>query len=166
MPYEPWQPGMLVTASRLAAISPTWQDWTPVWSTTSGSATPSFGDASITARYAVAARTVHFRLEISFGATTNFGGGGTSDNWQFSVPITAASSMLITGMGEIELSGPSSRMPVRARLNSPSQFVVECSGRRYDDTAPSSSGIIDASTPWTWASGSAIRLAGTYEAAA
>src|SRR5690606_3179165 len=140
--------------------------WTPTWSTTSGSNTPSFGNATVTARYAVAARTVYFRLEITFGPTTNFGGGGTSDNWQFSVPVTAASSALIVGMGDIELSGPATRMPVRARLISASQLGIECSGRRYDDTANNSSGLVDAVTPFTWASGSVIRLRGEYEAAA
>ncbi|MFE9921553.1 hypothetical protein ACFYQA_08220 [Streptomyces sp. NPDC005774] len=166
MPYEPWQPGMRITATRLGSISPTWQDWTPVWATTSGAATPSFNNANVTARYAVAARTVYYRLEIAFGTTTNFGGGTTTDNWQFSAPVAASSAMLITGMGDIELSGPSTRMPVRARLNSATQFVIECSGRRYDDAVPNSSGVIDAVTPWTWASGSAIRLHGSYEAAA
>jgi hypothetical protein len=165
MPFSQWQAGQIVTADALAAISPTWDDWQPVWTTSTGSATPSFGDATITARYAQSADTVWYRLEITFGATTNFGGGGTGDNWRFSLPVTAASTMLITGMGEIQFTSQIERIPVRCRLHTVTDLVLELSGRNYNDTANNSSGLVDAVTPWTWASGNAIRMAGTYEAA-
>lgn len=165
MAYEPWQPGMLITANRLLAISPTWQDWVPAWSTSTGSNLPSFGDATVTARYAVSALTVYWRLEIAFGTTTNFGGGGGSDNWQFSAPVTAAAAQLVAGSGEAQDTDATLRVPLRARLLSTTRIGFETSGGATDG-ASTSSGLIDSVTPFTWASGDFVRAWGTYEAAA
>lgn len=166
MAYEPWQPGLIITANRLLSISPTWQDWTPTWSTSTGAATPSFGNATVTARYAVAARTVFWRLEIAFGSTTNFGAGASgSDNWQFSVPVTAAATQLVAGQGEAQDTDASLRVPLRARLLSTTQIGLETTGGGTDGAA-SGTGLIDAVTPFTWANGDFIRAWGTYEAAA
>ncbi|WP_193512265.1 hypothetical protein [Streptomyces griseoloalbus] len=164
---------MIITANRLLSISPTWQDWTPVWTTSTGVNTPSFGDASVTARWAQAARTVWFRLEIGFGAATNFGGGGSADNWRFSLPVTAAATQLIAGHAEAQDSAtggtPSSvRVPLRARLTSTGTLELETTGGSTGFAggyAATSVGLIDAVTPWTWASGDAIRVSGQYEAA-
>lgn len=168
MPYEPWQPGMKITANRLLSISPTWQDWTPVWTTSSGSNTPSFGsNTAISARYAVSATTVYFNLNITFGSLANFGGGGSSDNWRFSVPVTAASLLLMIGYGEIADSsaGISSRMGARPRLTTTTTMEIEMASARIDAAAVSGAGLIDAVSPWTWASGDTIRAFGEYEAA-
>ncbi|MYY08832.1 hypothetical protein GT204_07920 [Streptomyces sp. SID4919] len=165
MPYEPWQPGMRITADRLRSISPTWSSWTPVWTTSSGASTPSFGNAVVTALFAQSAHVVWYRLEIGFGSTTNFGGGGSSDNWRVSLPVPAADLALISGMGEIQGSSGAERMPVRARIGTTTTLELELSGRNYNNTANASSGLVDATTPWTWATGYGIRLTGQYEAA-
>jgi hypothetical protein len=159
---------MIVTEGRLASISPTFQDWTPVWTTSSGANTPSFGNATITARYAQAALKVSFRLEIAFGTTTNFGGGGASDNWRFSLPVASAATALIVGWGEISDSsaGIGSRMGVRPRLTTTTTMEIEMASARIDAAAVAGAGLIDAVSPWTWATSDAIRLFGEYEAAA
>ena len=64
MPYEPWQPGMNLTAGRLRSISPTWQDWTPVWTTSTGVNTPSFGNAALACRYALSATSCWGTFEV------------------------------------------------------------------------------------------------------
>lgn len=174
MPFEVWQPGMIITEERIAAISPTWQDWVPAWSTSTGAATPSFGNATVLARYAQAANIVYFRMEITFGTTTNFGGGGGSDNWRFSLPVTAAGAQLIAGDGEAQDSvtggtPPSVRVPLRARLTSTTTLELETSGGATGFAggyAATPTGLIDAITPFTWANTDAIRIAGEYEAAA
>ncbi|MFF0512419.1 hypothetical protein [Streptomyces sp. NPDC004250] len=172
MPYEPWQPGMLISQGRLASISPTWQDWTPVW-TTSGASTPSFGNAVILARYAVAARTVYFEMDFIFGSTTTFGSG--TDNWRISTPVTAARTSNGCGSGEMQRSAapggytnsPGTRQPLRVRLTTTGTFEFEMSGGNINAVNSSSgAGLIDASTPWTWDSGSTLRAWGSYEAAA
>ncbi|MFC9680013.1 hypothetical protein [Streptomyces sp. NPDC056948] len=174
MPYEPWQPGMRMTANRLLSISPTWQDWVPVWTTSTGAATPTFGNATILARYAQTATLVVFRLEITFGSTTAFGGGGASDNWRFSLPVTAAGTALIAGSGEAQDSAtggtPSSvRIPLRPRLTGTTTLELEISGGGTGFAggyAATPTGLIDAATPFTWATTDAIRIRGEYEAAA
>lgn len=169
MPFDPWQPGMIVTAARLAAISPTWQDWTPTWTTSTGNNTPSLGNATVAARYAVAARTVFFELSITFGTTTNFGAApGQADNWRFGLPVTAAAPAVMIGYGEIQDSsaGISSRMPVRARLEVTTAISLEMAGARIDAGAVSGVGLVDSVSPWTWASSDTVKLFGEYEAAA
>ncbi|MFJ6061592.1 hypothetical protein ACIQHU_00985 [Streptomyces tendae] len=165
MAYEPWQPGMIITAGRLASISPTWQDWTPAW-TTSGASTPSFGNATVSARWAQSALTVYYRIDIVFGSTTNFGGG--TDNWRLSAPVTAAGTSGICGTGEIQnTAAASSRQPIRVRLTTTTTFEFEMSGGNIAATSTSAgAGLIDAATPGAWVSGSSLRLWGTYEAAA
>lgn len=174
MPFEPWQPGMIITEERMASISPTWEDWTPVWSTSTGAATPSFGNATILARYAQCAEIVYFRMEITFGSTTNFGGGGGSDNWRFSLPVTAAGTQLIAGgPGEAQDAAtggtPSSnRVPLRPRLTSTTHLELETTGGATGYAGAYSAtptGLIDAVTPFTWANGDSIRVNGSYEAA-
>lgn len=167
MPYEPWQPGMIMTQERLASISPTWQDWTPVWTTSTGANSPSFNNAVLNARYAVSATSVKFNLNITFGSGTNFGGGGSADNWRFSLPVAAASLLLIAGYGEIADSsaGISSRMGARARLTTATTMEIEMASARIDGAAVSGAGLVDAVSPWTWASGDTIRVFGEYEAA-
>lgn len=165
MPYEPWQPGMIISQSRLASISPTWQDWTPVW-TTSGASTPSFGNASVSARWAQSALTVFFRVDITFGSTTTFGSG--TDNWRISTPTPAASTIGGCGDGEIQnTSSPGSRQPIRVRLTTTQTFEFEMSGGNiFGADTSSGAGLIDASTPGAWAAGnSSLRFWGTYEAA-
>lgn len=169
MPYEPWQPGMRITANRLLSISPTWQDWTPVWTTSTGANTPSFGNATITARYAQSALTVFWKLEITFGTTTNFGGGGAGDNWRMTTPVAAAAITQICGSGEAQdtsVAGSLGRLGVRVRLTTASTFEFEVSAGRPDSVAVTSGGLIDAVSPWTWANTDALRAWGTYEAAA
>lgn len=168
MPYEPWQPGMIVTQGRLASISATWQDWTPVWTTSTGANSPSFGNTVMTTRYAVNATTVMFNINITFGSGTNFGGGGSGDNWRFSLPVTAANLTLMAGYGELSDSsvGISSRMGARPRLTTTTTMEIEMAAGRLDGGAISGAGLIDAVSPWTWASGDTLRAFGEYEAAA
>ncbi|MEU0332238.1 hypothetical protein [Streptomyces sp. NPDC006193] len=169
MAYEPWQPGMIITAGRLLSISPTWQDWTPVWTTSTGANLPAFNNATVTARYAQSALTVYYRMEIVFGTTTAFGGGGASDNWRFSMPVPAAATSGIVGQGEahdVSVANTGGRLGIRPRLTSTTTIELEVSTGRVDAVAVTAGGLIDAVTPWTWASGDVIRVWGNYEAAA
>ncbi|MFE4548274.1 hypothetical protein [Streptomyces sp. NPDC056785] len=169
MPYEPWQPGMAITANRLFSISPVWGDWSPVWTTSTGANTPSLGNAAVTARYAQSATTVYWKLEIVFGSSTSFGGGGGSDNWRFSMPVAAAAITQVIGYGEAQdtsVSGSLGRCPLRCRLTTTTTMELEVSGGRADGVAITSGGLIDAVSPWAWANTDALRLWGQYETAA
>lgn len=168
MPYEPWQPGMRLTANRMLSISPTWQDWVPVWTTSTGANTPSFGNAVILARYAQSALTVYWKLEIVFGSTTTFG-GAVFDNWRISAPVAAAATSQICGSGEAldsSVGASLGRLGMRVRLTTATTFEFEVSTGRPDAVAVTNGGVIDASSPWVWANSDSIRVWGQYEAAA
>jgi hypothetical protein len=163
-----WQAGQRITASRLNQITPIWSSWTPTWTTSSGAATPSFGNAVITAMYAQVADVVMYRMEITFGTTTSFGGGGASDNWRFSTPVTASATANVVGFGEAQdssVAGSLGRVALRTRLTSTTTFELEVSGGRPDAVAIVNGGLIDAISPWTWASTDIIRVFGEYQAA-
>lgn len=169
MAFQVWQPGMIITEERLASISPTWQDWTPAWTTSTGNNTPAFGNATVTARYAQSATTVFYTMNIAFGTTTNWGAApGGGDNWRFSLPVAAAATSLIAGWGEITDAsvGSASRMAVRVRLSTTTAMELEMASSRIDNAAISGLGIIDSVSPWTWASGDTLRVFGQYETAA
>lgn len=150
-----------------------WQDWTPTWTTSSGSATPSFGNATVLAKYTKIGRTVLWRMEITFGSTTNFGSSPAStDNWRFSAPVTAAGTSLDCGFGEVQDAsasggGIASRLGTRVRLTTTTTFELETATGRVDGTALTTPnwGVMDSLNPWTWANGDSIRVSGFYESA-
>ena len=187
MAYEPWQPGMRITALRLASISPTWQDWTPAWTTNTGANSPSLGNGTTACSYCQSGNIVFYHFEVVFGTTTSFGGGGTGDNWRFSAPVPAATTQIICGYGEIQRGNTDAiggsglfsntagtRMGVRMRLTTASTFEVEmASGNISGVDIDAAAGLIDASTPaWgatapdpDWTPGSYIRAFGFYRSA-
>ncbi|MFJ2392846.1 hypothetical protein ACIOTI_08870 [Streptomyces sp. NPDC087843] len=159
---------MAITAGRLGSISPTWGDWSPVWTTSTGANTPSFGNAVISARFAQSALTVYWKLDIVFGNLTSFGGGSGSDNWRISAPVPAAAISGIVGQGEghdVSVANTAGPLGLRVRLTTATTFEFEVSTGRVDATAVTAGGIIDAVSPWTWASSDALRAWGQYEAA-
>lgn len=165
MAVTQWLAGQRITADRMNEMLPRWSAWTPTWTTSSGSATPSYGNATVDCKYAQSGDVVYFEMEITFGSTTNFNGGTSADNWRFSLPVTAAESQLIAGSGEIQDGAATERWPVRARVDTTTTFEVELVGRNYNNTANANSGLIDAVTPFTWASTDRILLHGHYQAA-
>lgn len=174
MAYEPWQPGMVLTANRLRSISPTWQSWTPEWDTMTGAAVPSFGDAELACRYAVSGTTCWGHFSVVFGSTTSFGTSPTTaDNWLFSLPLSGASVQESIGWVEINQS-TQHRVVCRMRMITTGDFGLETSSGSPDGTAVSAAGLVDAITPWNngagtpvgdWASGDAIRGTFVYELA-
>ncbi|MFD3679914.1 hypothetical protein [Streptomyces sp. NPDC058613] len=144
---------------------PVWQDWTPVWTTATGAGLPSFGDASITARYIQQGPTVHFNYSITFGASTNFGAGAsTPDNWRFTLPVKAAWMTRCVGFAELN-AAIRERAVARMRLTSTSFFELELSSGMPNGENVLNSGLADSVTPWTWAATHSISGSGTYEAA-
>jgi hypothetical protein len=173
MGVTPWQAGQRITAARLNQITPTWSSWTPTWTTSTGANTPSIGNATVSGSYCQTGDVVFFRLEITFGTTTSFGGGGSSDNWRFSLPVTASTTALIVGSAEAQDTAtggtPSAaRYPMRCRLTATTDLEFETTGGSTGAAggyAATSVGLIDAVTPFTWASTDSIRAFGHYQAA-
>ena len=146
-------------------VLPTWQSWTPTWVTSTGSATPSFGNASVSCRYVKFGTTVHLNFSITFGSTTNFGTSPTTnDNWRFSLPVAAATTRPSIGSAELAVDAPN-RAAARVSLATTTQFELVTSSGRPNATAFTTTGGVDSLTPWTWAAGHAIVGTATYEAA-
>lgn len=148
-------------------VLPTWQSWTPAWTTNSGSATPSFGNASVSCRYVKSGTTVHLNFQITFGSTTGFGTGPTTnDNWRFSLPVAAAATRLGIGFAEMSANTAGNRAMARLSLTTTGAFELVMSSAQANATAVTNTGGVDSLSPWTWASGHTIIGTATYEAAA
>jgi hypothetical protein len=141
-----------------------WTAWTPTWTTSTGSNLPSLGNAVNNSSYTKIGRTVIAQLDITFGSTTNFGAAPTSgDNWRWGVPTASAGLQLCAGF--IELHQTSAvRTIVRARFTTTAAVELEFNTPLQNATAVGG-GIADSVTPWTWASGHALRGLIIYEAA-
>ncbi|WP_051951296.1 hypothetical protein [Actinacidiphila yeochonensis] len=147
---------------------PVWKSWTPTWSTTTGKALPSWGDATISCRYVQLGPVVHFSFDVSFGAGTKFGTSpAVEDNWSFSLPVPSAGSNQTIGTAALWGSGQSAGYRVMAHircLNSKLMGMEVATGMP-NYTALNGTGLADATTPFAWAAEDAIHGFGTYEAA-
>jgi len=128
-----------------------WQSWSPAFS--GGWAN---GNGTWTATYVKIGKTVHWRAFFVLGSTTT---KGTS--MLVSLPVTAAyvnstvssSCLLVTG---------SSRYAGVVIPNTTGTISVQTSVASATYTTANA---ITSTTPFTWATGDSVMLAGTYEAA-
>lgn len=152
MAFTPWTAGAKITAAKLAAMTPIWQSWTPTWTTTTGSHTPSLGNATLACTYCQTGDLVVCRFGIQFGSTTNFGSGATaSDNWIFSLPVTASNTDQASGFVNGSYDGAGSHDAVfRARLFDTGNVEFQTASGEFDGGALTNSGIVDALSPGTW----------------
>jgi hypothetical protein len=139
--------------------------WTPAWTTTTGLHLPSWGDATRDCRYFKIGRLVMFNMNIVFGASTNFGSSVTTgDNWQFSLPVAAASTgfPIATAM----LAPGTSRGTVGEAITSTdgTGFFLNIGSGAYNPSSVVNAGVVDSLSPWTWASGNSLHIIGQYEA--
>ena len=145
--------------------------WTPTWSTTSGIHLPSFGNASVNFKAHKLGKNVHVTFDVTFGSSTNFGATpATTDNWTFSLPPAwpANTSAPGTFLGVGDMYKDSTNLGfTRIKLTGSTSvsfgiltcFVAGALGGGIG-------GDVDSITPWTWASGHAIRGSFDYETTA
>jgi hypothetical protein len=138
-----------------------WISYTPTW-TSQGSVQPSFGNATFNCRYQKIGRTVNVKFWINFGSTTNFGASPTSsDNWQFSLPVTAANAA-DDGLGFLEMYQNATNYGLaRVKLYSTTGFRLGVS----PGSTAAIGGDVDSISPFVWASGNYLRGSFTYESA-
>jgi hypothetical protein len=146
-----------------------WSSWTPSWTTSSGSALPSLGNAAVDCRFTKLGRKVDGRFEITFGNTTNFGSSpGTSDNWEFGLPPVLAARTSDT-IGWLQLQNGNDKVMIgRARLVTASTFRIGMSTGFADGTGltlPATTGDVDSLSPFGWGSGHSVKGQFTYESA-
>jgi hypothetical protein len=144
-----------------------WVSWTPAWTTSSGANTPTLGaNTTVDCRYIKLGRKADARFEITFGSNVNFGGGGTGDNWDFSIPSAVAAARTTDSIGFLQLQQSNDKILIaRARLVTATTFRMSISSGPADGTAIANTGDVDALSPWTWASGNSIKGHLTWETA-
>ena len=140
--------------------------WTPTWTTSSGLHLPSLGNATVDCRYFKDGRKVDCKFEIVFGSTTNFGASATTtDNWLFSLPVTAARAGDSMGFIHMQSGGSgSTTMMARAKTSGTGNLILSMAGGMFSGT-PVNPGDVDSISPWVWASTDYIRGNFTYESA-
>lgn len=154
--WSAWQP--------VLADPGAWVSYTPTWTTQGGAHLPSFGNATIDCRSFKIGRKVDVKFEVTFGSTTNFGSGATtSDNWQFSLPYTAARSTDgVIGYVDMYQSATANGFG-RAKMASGSTTLFQISISAGSTSAIG--GDADSLSPFTWASGNTLKGMLTYESA-
>jgi len=141
----------------LAAISPAWTSYTPVWGA-SGTA-PAIGNGTIVGSYLQIGKRVDYKILVTFGSTTTFGTG----NYTFSLPVATISGLpawfpMGTWMGTASgtvLGGLASW-----------QSTTTISGLNHSvGTSGAQSSQVGTTMPVTWANTNTIYFAGSYESA-
>lgn len=156
---------------KLIADPGAWTTWTPTWSTSSGIHLPAYGNATANFKAYKFGRKVDVQFDLTFGSTTNFGATpATTDNWTFSLPAAwpAIGTSFGTFLGLGDMYKDASNLGIaRIKLASTTAFsfgvlMTFVAGALGGGIG----GDVDSVTPWTWASGHAIRGTFSYESAA
>jgi hypothetical protein len=134
----------------LAIIGSPWASYTPAW--TASSSNPSLGNGTISGSYLQINKTVLFRVVLFAGSTTTFGSG----TYRLSLPVTAMNSAEIIN-ASVHLYDSSASAHQSGVATYVSASVIQFFS--------ASSGQVNPTTPWTWANGDSIQVAGSYEAA-
>ena len=131
-----------------------WTNYTPTWSTASGTA-PSLGNGTLLGRYKVLDATSYFVvINFTAGSTTTFGNGGT---WQFTLPFTATS-----GAGRVQIlagwivdSGTDNKLCVGK--------ITPASPTLVGETVPEGANVVNNTNPMTWTTNDQLTFNGIVE---
>lgn len=139
----------------LAAISPAWTSYTPVWGS-SGTA-PVIGNGTIVGSYLQIGKRVDYKFLVTFGSTTTFGTG----NYTFTLPTTTAAGLAAWfPMGTWMGTASGTVLGVLASW----QSNTTVSGLNHStSTSGAQASQVGTTAPVTWASTNVIYFAGSYE---
>lgn len=140
------------------AYPTSYTNWTTVWSTTTGINTPAKVNGVFTFRYVLLGTVCILDFNIVMGTTTTFGGGGAGDNWQWSLPVTPASSGkkgFAAAVNSANSSWPLAPQ-VTAGNNNLTFMLIGCGVTSAGLTVNGTNGgVLDAVTPFTWTASTA-----------
>jgi hypothetical protein len=126
-----------------------WKAYTPTWTGSGGN--PAIGNGTLSGRYRQDGQTVTVDIYVAMGSTTTFGTG----SYAFALPVTAADTNGQLLQATLFDAGTALyQRPVL--LDSTTALAIK--------DLPGG-GSISPTVPFTWASGDAIRIAGSYVAA-
>lgn len=163
MSSAPWLGGQRVTAERLSNMLNKFSDFTPSLAVAAAGTAPSYGNATVDCRYSVSGDLVTAHYNIVWGSTSTYG-LSTTNNWRIGLPVLAAATTQAIGVIFVE-KGTAKRYPCRARLTTTGAMELELAGGAPDSVAAALTGIVDATTPFTWASTDTLKGVIRYEAA-
>jgi hypothetical protein len=127
-----------------------WEAYTP----TLGGAGWAVGDGTLTGAYAQLGKTVFWRCKLTFGGTSTYGAGSPS----ITLPVTGQAGAQGHAVGVATDASPANfyALPIRNSTTTVTLTVIGTGGLF---------GAVTSTAPITWASGDAIEITGTYEAA-
>ncbi|MEU6348877.1 hypothetical protein ABZ896_06075 [Streptomyces sp. NPDC047072] len=136
-----------------------WTTYTPAWA--AATTAPALGNGTLTGKYAIVGKVCHFTALFTAGSTTTFGSG----NYTFGFPVPAGA---LGGLPQFQ--GIATSTNVRGLISC--QPTASSNATTYTLWGPTSttspdlgqigsSGILGVA----WASGSVIRIGGSYEVA-
>ncbi|WP_433415014.1 hypothetical protein ACQP1V_36215 [Microtetraspora malaysiensis] len=124
-----------------------WAGYTPSWS--AATTAPVLGNGTLTGAFIQISRTVHLRLRLVIGSSTNAGAGA----WSFSLPTNHVLTAIQTIGGFVSNSAGSVRWPV-------SGYLSNAGGIERLGTL---NNILGPAAPFSWASNDQLVLTGSYE---
>lgn len=122
--------------------------FTPTW--TASTTNPTLGNGTLTGRFKQVDKMVDFTIDLTFGTTTTVGSG----QYLFSLPVSAVRGVEKSILATLSLVHGVSR-------NSGGAVLVNTGVVRLMQ----STAAVSEASPFAWASGDVISLAGRYEAA-
>ena len=135
----------------LAALTDVWTDFSGSFAWTATTSNPAIVDGTIVAEYAQIGKLVIYRGRITMGASTTYGTG----TWLISTPVS---------MVEGSVTGTAMLLDSSLTANRRSGCAFPSGLTKWLFYA-GSGGVVDATSPFTWASGDSLTWTIIYEGA-
>lgn len=148
-----------------------WSDYTPVWRAEIGAVQPAIGNGQLAGSATKIGTTVHVRIYLKIGSTTNLAAQDPNANWSFSLPYAPAATPWKLDGRFMNALGYDSSTTGNPRMWSGTAMVSTANGgvvRNIQDSVGPTDGkpaIWDKSAPYAWKAGDVLTVWGTYESA-
>lgn len=143
-------------------LGPAWQTYTPTWA----GGTVAIGNGTLTGYYQQVGKLTHFRIRLTAGTTTNFGG---ATSWSFALPVaartTSANETMGMATGLANHAGVSVILVTGAILSGVTVLGGGAAAVNGLYTPSNTGTAINSTTPFAWASTDNLFLSGFYESA-
>jgi hypothetical protein len=127
-----------IDAADLALVPSTWVAWTPLWK--AATTQPVLGNGTLTGRYALLNKTVHFVLVLKMGSTTTYGSGFYYFSLPFAPIDVAGIGYLGAGLhfpaGIVNAGGTASAPSLSYGFSATEFYLVSSAGALVAPTVP------------------------------
>ncbi len=147
-----WVSGETVTAALMNTIRDALKAIGDPWTVyTGGDTAVTVGNGTLTKRYMQAGKSIDYSIELTFGSTTAFSAAP-----RFGLPATPRIATQGVALGQSFLNDASGG----SRLWHAAWIATNSGITPLDDSFAG----VNATTPWTWATGDELIITGSYEA--